>query len=76
LLERKEREEMEARWSGVLMLWATGSSMAGWTAACPCSAMRLSERRMPALIDELEWTVHTGSVLGVGGVLSCVLIEA
>jgi hypothetical protein len=40
--------------------------MAGWTAARPCSAMRLSERRMPALIDELEWTVHTGSVCRCG----------
>jgi hypothetical protein len=41
------------------MLGTTDSSVAGWTAALPCSAMRLSESRMPALKDKLEWTVHT-----------------
>jgi hypothetical protein len=58
LLKRKERE-VEARCRVILMLRTKDSSVAGWTAALPCSAMRLSERRMPALKDELEWTVHT-----------------
>ena len=48
----------------------TDSSMAGWTAARPCSAMRLSERRMPALTDSLEWTVHTGRECRCGRSLS------
>jgi hypothetical protein len=58
LLKRKERE-IEARCRGILMLGTTDSSVAGWTAALPCSAMRLSDSRMPALKDKLEWTVHT-----------------
>jgi hypothetical protein len=50
---------MQARCRGILMVRTTSSSVAGWTGALPCSAMRLSESRMPALKDELEWTVHT-----------------
>jgi len=41
-----------------------------------CSAMRLSEARMPALTDNLEWTATTGQTAGGERTWECVQMEA
>jgi hypothetical protein len=41
-----------------------------------CSAMRLSEARMRALTDNLEWTATTGQTAGGEQRWECVQMEA